>query len=222
MTDIFGQKLIELSESASPLGAFSKMCLALFPCLTPSLKIWKMKDTPGKRSLFRLVQPTPHTKGKGSGLLPTPTASDATSGQIIGKNDTYKITANNTLRKYSQTGNNSSLSLGRTLIFKIGSGLLPTPTASQATIEQRIRNPSPSDLNGRSLPQRLGMLATPTTSQTHKPIRPLTPSEKAGKHGQSTVGSIGNLYPELIGKKINPQFLEWMMGYPMDWTEINP
>lgn len=186
MTDIFGRKLMQLSEDASPLGAFSKMCLELFPTLTPFSKTWKIKDTPGKRSLFRLAQSTPRIKGKGSGLLPTPTASDATSGQIIGKNDTYKITANNTLRKYSQTGNNSSLTLGRTLIFKIGSGLLPTPQASD--------NRSRGNLNNPCIQRRAEM-------------------------GKQIMLSM--VLTSFGGKTINPQFLEWMMGYPMDWTEIN-
>ena len=221
MTDTCGLSSSESLERASPLGVFSKMCLALFPTLTPSCKIWKTKDTPGKRSLYRLAQSMPPTKGKGYGLLPTVTASDGTSGSIIGKNDQFKLTGNGTLRRYNQNGHNTSLSLGRLLTLKNGLDLLPTPTASNAIKEKYIRLPSPSDLNGRNLPERLGMLlATPTTSQSHKPIRALAPSEASGTHGIQIPGSIGQIAPSLIGKKINPQFLEWMMGYPMGWTEI--
>lgn len=65
------------------------------------------------------------------------------------------------------------------------------------------------------------LLATPTTSQNYKPIRELCPSEANGKHGKTLPGSIGEHFPEHIGKKINPQFVEWMMGLPQDWTKID-
>lgn len=126
MTDTYGQKSLGSLKNADPLGSFSKMCLGLFPILTPSLKTWKEKLTPGGRILFRLVQSTRHIKGKGYGLLPTVTVSDATSGAIIGKNDTFKMTGNGTLRRYNQNGHNSSLSLGRLCKLKGGSRLTPT------------------------------------------------------------------------------------------------
>lgn len=65
------------------------------------------------------------------------------------------------------------------------------------------------------------LLATPTTSQNYKPIRELCPSEANGNHGKTLPGSIGEHFPEHIGKKINPQFVEWMMGLPEDWTKID-
>src|SRR6185437_1357309 len=187
MIDTSGQKCSELFDCAGQLGLLQKMCQELYPTLTPSLKVWKNKVTTGGRILYRLVQPAHRIKGSDYGLLPTPTATDARAGAIIGKNDTFKLTSTGTLRRYTQNGNNSSLSLGRLLTLKIGLCLLPTPTAQNALKERRIMLPSPSDPNGRSLPQRLS-----------------------------------HMTPDLIGKKINPQFLEWMMGYPKDWTEINP
>lgn len=126
MLGISGQTPSELSGNHSPLGLFSKMCLELFLTLTPSSKIWKTKTTPGKRSLFQLVQSTPRIKGKGYGLLPTLTASDARTGSIIGKKDIYKKTKNGTWRKYNQNGNNSSLTLGRLCKLETGSNLMPT------------------------------------------------------------------------------------------------
>lgn len=54
-----------------------------------------------------------------------------------------------------------------------------------------------------------------------KPIRKLSPSEANGSHGKQLPGSIGEHFPEHIGKKINPQFVEWMMGLPQDWTKID-
>jgi hypothetical protein len=45
--------------------------------------------------------------------------------------------------------------------------------------------------------------------------------EKAGKHGKTIVGDIGDRYPELVGQYLNPSVSEWMMGFPIGWTDIN-
>ena len=57
------------------------------------------------------------------GLLPTPMASDATMGAIIGKNDVFIATKNGTPRKVNQNGQNGSLGLARYV------QMLPTPQA---------------------------------------------------------------------------------------------
>lgn len=56
-------------------------------------------------------------------LLPTPVASDATTGAIIGQNDQYVTTKNGTPRKINQNGQNGSIGLARI------AQLLPTPQA---------------------------------------------------------------------------------------------
>lgn len=61
-------------------------------------------------------------------------------------------------------------------------------------------------------------LSTPTASQDYKPIRPQIPSEKAGKHGTVLPASIGRAMPSLVGRAIHPLFVEWMMGFPENWT----
>lgn len=56
-------------------------------------------------------------------MLPTPTASDATVGNVIGKHDTFKITKNGNIRKHNQNGTSGSLGLARYVKF------FPTPMA---------------------------------------------------------------------------------------------
>lgn len=41
---------------------------------------------------------------------------------------------------------------------------------------------------------------------------------KWGGRGIATIGMIGTMFPFLIGKKVHPKFVEWMMGFPEDWT----
>lgn len=63
---------------------------------------------------------------------------------------------------------------------------------------------------------------TPTASQAGKPIREPSPSRKNKKHGYDLQDKIGEMDSESIGKKINNQFLEWIMGIPLKWTEPEP
>jgi hypothetical protein len=68
-------------------------------------------------------------------MFPTPTASDATVGGIIGKNDTFKETKNGTLRHHYQTGNNRSLTLGRYVqFFQTPSVYASEPTGSNGKL----------------------------------------------------------------------------------------
>jgi len=63
---------------------------------------------------------------------------------------------------------------------------------------------------------------TVIASQAAKPIRAPSPSCVKKEHGYNLQDKIGERYPELIGKKINPLFLEWIMGFPLNWTELSP
>lgn len=61
-----------------------------------------------------------------NGLLPTPMASDGTTGAIIGENDKFHMTKNGVPRKVNQNGVDGSVGLGRFAVM----GMLPTPMAS--------------------------------------------------------------------------------------------
>ena len=67
-----------------------------------------------------------------------------------------------------------------------------------------------------------GLWGTPTTSQDYKPVRKLTPSEANGTHGVILVGSVGESYPNLIGRYLKPLVTEWLMGWPLGWTALEP
>ena len=65
------------------------------------------------------------------------------------------------------------------------------------------------------------LLASPRASQDFKPIRKQTPTEHNGKHVQALCSSLGIICPERIGQYINPQYVEWMMGFPIGWADIS-
>lgn len=101
---------------------------------------------------------------------------------------------------------------------------LPTPKAS----DNNRRTVSPAEIKRKSpnlpvfaapIDSGIVSLPTPTASQLHKPLRKYAPSEKKGTHGRMLPGLLGECFPSLIGKKIHPEFVEWMMGFPRRWTE---
>lgn len=62
---------------------------------------------------------------------------------------------------------------------------------------------------------------TPSTSQIYKKVRNPSPSERKGEHGQNIVGVIGKKQPNLIGQYVNPNWADWLMGFPIGWTDIS-
>jgi hypothetical protein len=108
-------------------------------------------------------------------MFPTPVQSDATTGAIIGKNDTFKMLPSGALRKIAQTGTDGSIGLARFVQF------FPTPQAS----DHRNRG----NLNNPSVQRRI----------------------KLGKQIGLTV---------VAGGQLNPTWVEWLMGYPLEWTGL--
>jgi hypothetical protein len=93
-------------------------------------------------------------------------------------------------------------------IIAIVSGLLPTPT-----VHGNYNRAGLSKHSGNGLATVLRLLlptprASPNENRQYKP----TPSQLAGKHGRSQAATIGG--------PVNPLWLEWYMGYPAQWTDV--
>lgn len=102
--------------------------------------------------------------------------------------------------------------------------LLPTPTASQNHKPIKVLAPSEKvGKHGTMLCAALSMLVEnlPTPTCSISTIRKPSPSEHPGgcRRGRGLDGEIGDRIPSLIGRKIHPRFVEWMMGFPADWTD---
>ena len=152
-------------------------------------------------------------------LLPTPISSDATTGAIIGKNDTFKETSG-LPRKINQNGKDGSVGLGR--LVKL---MLPTPKAGDWKDTGDIQRLA--DLREKSgqyaLVRELAsqMLITPSASDgtIRSPMNMDTLNKRFQKHPN------GNLSEQIADKtkagqnfQLAPQFVLEMMGFPTDWT----
>jgi len=208
MTASSGKKWIELSQKLNQNGLLLKM----FRDYLLSSKdwfssrcflTWKVKDTKWNRLIFRLLPSMPPTKDTESGLLPT-------------------VTVNG---NYNRKG--LSKTSGDGLITAINA-VLPTPRACDLE-GGTVKN---AELNGQSFSRKnkggtrygiklkdaISLLPTPTLN-TSKNL-----SERINWDMREKKYHLDDVFMKQIGIKtglrLQPNFVEWMMGFPLNWTDI--
>ena len=143
--------------------------------------------------------------------LPTPVASDGTAGGVIGANDTYKETKSGTLRKYNGQGTNGSLGLGRYVQF------YPTPTTVDAGTGRF--NTSVGSSNARptlAIMAKKDMWPTPTAHNAKETNAKETNAKET--NAKSEMNRNTPTIAAQVGGKLNPTWVEWLMGVPIGFT----
>lgn len=214
--------------------------------LKPFALILNVKDIPSSRYLYRLAPSVRLTAGIGfgllptvtaqdfklrgsnsrqqglpemirEGLLPTPVASDAGVGTVIGKNDRIVMTPKGKIRKVNQKGHYWSIGLGRMV------GLLPTPRANLIN-GCNLGSPELANRNKGNLEEVISqwiqeeMIPTPTARDWKGAASPES-LEKRGRIPEK------NILPDFFARtgksfQLNPLFVAEMMGFPPDWTVL--
>jgi hypothetical protein len=166
-------------------------------------------------------------------LLPTPMASDGTVSEVVSPDDTYYRTKGGTIRKVTRHGVDGTAGLPRTIQHI--PLMLPTPTAANAeggdantgTQVRDGRFVRVSESTGQVFGAKLNcaihelrqVLPTPT-SRDHKGPRKLETTVSKGRNPQTNDLESSLLHGLGIGWKLQPSFVEWMMGYPQGWTDV--
>ena len=108
-------------------------------------------------------------------------------------------------------------------------GLWPTPTAqdhSRNTIPPSIGKTRGMDLSMRVVADQIRMYPTPTQDSAHERTKKYkqggTPLSMAVKMFPTPTASDTEGGAAKPGGKLNPNFVEFLMGYPMNWTKIDP
>ena len=206
MTVTSGLKCLESYENSSPLGSLVKMCLgSSIWHSTRCYLTWKRKDLKPNVSLFRLAVSMPRTKENEPALWPTP----STGAALCGGTGNLK-----TLRAMEKAGIITKVEL-RNLSQGNGGKTNPQLLEWLMGYEQRftelIPTPRASDYKGPPL-NRYWV----PNSQTVHVERERERSEYRGQLVElvelTPWGKIGHL---------NPEWTEWLMGYPIGWTELN-
>ena len=196
MTVISGRKCLESYQNSGPLGLLVRMLLGSSIWRSTRCTLtWKTKDTPSRRLLFRLVPSTPRTGGTDAPLWPTVT-TDSVSQRT---------------KQYKQGG------LPLTMAVK----MWPTPK----TTDYKGSGPAGSksayhDLKKHNLKGVVMFYPTPTTGAglcggtgNFQQLKKLKDSGQITEEERRSMQA-GN------GGQMNPDWVEWLMGYPIGWSEV--
>lgn len=192
MTVFSGLRCSEWSRNSGRLGCLEKMCLeSSIWHSTRCFLTWKISVTPRRRLLYRLAASMPRTSGNGSLFWPTPT-----TGAPL----------------YGGTGNMNQLKA--------------LEKAGKLTAEE-VRNLS-SGSGGRSNPELIEWLMGYQKAFTELLPTPTASDYKGAPQGRYITGGYRHNLRELLEStprgitgRMNPEYVEWLMGYPIGWTESN-
>jgi hypothetical protein len=187
--------------------------------------------------LFQLVLSTPRTEGIESGLLPTPNTMEAIEPKSKEK-----------ILEYNRKGRPGRSYATCNLRERIAYGMMEEEMLQQKIA--MLASPMASDYKNKlsddwttNLSNQIAMLPTPVkedwrrrgpnSQQQGLPemIHDLLPSPRAGNPGSRPNQKGGKILAEEIAKlpvmsgqntgmKLQPAFVEWMMNFPIGWTEI--
>jgi hypothetical protein len=158
-------------------------------------------------------------------LLPTPTCADTTMGAILNDNTKLITLKSGRMRKISNQGVSGSIGLARTV------AMWPTPRVKgQECYETRAAR------KGHVVAMSYLESAVDYYEKTTTKIYPTpcaTDYKGSGKNGElrdrldyavERVGTKSKIYeaPPQNGGQLNPTWVEWLMGWPLGWTDLKP
>jgi hypothetical protein len=160
-------------------------------------------------------------------MYPTPTPACEEGGQQSHRVERTK-SGGFILRKKNKINQTYGAKLSDAMLYLENKKMYPTPVAkdncseSLETWEKRAKKHKE---RGKTIPKALRIQVqeenkkiynTPTTND-HKN----TSFPKSQKNRHSIVGNLmQEKNPPKVGGRLNPQFVQFLMGYPMNWTKI--
>lgn len=211
MTVTSGLNISGLYKKSDPVGLLAKMLLASSTwASTKCFLTWKVKTTPAKRLLFQLVPSTPRIEETEFGLLPTPRVSDTEGGRV---KNVEMING-----KYSRTNKNGVRWGVKLRDVAEEPRLFPTPKAQEPGTTSEGYGDCLNDVVHGRKGWGKQMLPIPTASQC-KGVRKAETMALTGRNPMTN--SLGDAVMEMDGGQLNPEWVEWLMGFPTGWTDLN-
>ena len=144
------------------------------------------------------------TGGRESGLWPTPAAMDSETHSLP-RESRLVVTKNQTVRLKNPDGSQSNLGLSRCV------KMWPTPRSCDGDNGTRTPEGHAAERerrkNGVDLPTAV-MFPTPQARDWKGK------SQRANYQEENR-----DCLPNVIGGQLNPTWVEWLMGYPLGWTD---
>lgn len=201
MTVTSGLRCLELYGKSTPLGSLVRMCLgSSIWHSTRCLLTWKMKGTKYSRFLYQLAVSMPRTNDTESLFWPTP----STGAGLCGGTGNFK-----TLKRMAERGliteeERRNLSQGNG--GKTNPGLLEWLMGYEQQFTKLIPTPRACDYKGAALNRSWN-------------VQVERERERGGYRHQ--LCELLEVTPRGRLGQMNPEWVEWLMGYPIGWTELN-
>ena len=239
MTATSGRKCSESFKKQGPLGSLVRMLLESSTWnSTKCLLTWKARATKSGRLLFQLAPSTPRIEGIGfgssGGLLKTPSTVEAESEgrKSLGVSGTSGTLSQEMASGFIERRMPTLLKTPSTVeteggVMEIRPGcdghyklrdqiaMLQTPSVEDAGREGSAKAWRQYTEEGRTtqcrLRNQIAMLPTPKAGNPGS-----RPNQKGGKILAEEVKKAGTSR----GLKLQPAFVEWMMGYPRGFTDV--
>jgi hypothetical protein len=235
-----GMKLLELLPKQNRNGLLEKMLKALLTSKKAWYSdrcklIWKEKVSKSNVLLFQLQASVHGIKEKEHGLLPTPTQDSASERTKKYKQGGTPLPVAVRMIPTPQLddGKNVNPSPKRRMTLAKYVKMFPTPTPTcenggeQSSRVEMTKNGGfilrkknkPENKFGAKLSDAMiyleKMYHTPTTNDAKNLTFP-----ESQRNRSSIIGDM--MKNNKPGGKLNPNFVEFLMGYPMNWTKVEP
>lgn len=174
------------------------------------LATWPNSGTMQSGSFWERTMQVPRIAAKGSGYWPTPTASQARSeGMILQMR--AKVEAGDLTREEAELMIQGSLEPARMQAWaNTPSGNWPTPTCADAyTDKLKSAQQKEGSMHSVNLSQAVRMWPTPTVSPS-RGLRSGDPNDQ------------NRIRLEPVGGQLNPDWVEWLMGWCVHWSSLEP
>ena len=244
-TDISGQKCLDSLKKSNPNSLLGRMCKDLLTSKTAwssdrCKMTWKVKVSKSNVSLYQLQASVLGTKGSESGLWLTPSTMDISqrSPDAMRKRIEMRKKTGRTsippgsLSEQVQTGRPTKDM--REVMDMETMKMYPTPRASgQEDAETLIKRKGEKAAAQHNLTAHMQMFPTPSAScQLDVVAPPETVKQNSSGWSVTRVGTgtkFGAKLNDVVNKvnqpikpggKLNPTFVEFLMGFPENWTKI--
>ena len=219
MTDTSGRKCLGLSKLSGPAGSLEKTLLATsLWASTRCYLTWKAQATPAGATFYRLSPQMPRTDETAAGLLGTPTATAnqmSPSMKKCGWQEPQMWATPSAADSVGTTGGGQNKSLRDDV------KMWPTPTAHNAKeggypAEYTRNTPT---LTAVAMASETGLWPTPAASDNRDRGHLGMPSiQRRMEKGKQL--NLSMVVSQKSGS-LNPNWVEWLMGYPVGYTDLN-
>ena len=213
MTVTSGRSCLELSKNSGVLGLLEKMLLGSSTWRsTRRYLTWKAPATKQGRLYFRLVPSAPRIKGCAASSSATMWATPTTIDHLPPRSPEALLRQAATTRKgRTQPGNlreqvdEQTMRLWPTVVARDYKGMGSWKNDLTSAV---LLWPTPVSWDAKD-----GMTCNPIITATGS----IRHRNKQGGQSRASLSSIA----KLDGGQLNPAWVEWLMGFPIGWTELS-